>query len=77
MYKRQLVDDAGRVLTNDEALLVLLTLVTATAGAGARVSLPVAIPTVMERVCNEQGIDILWTKLSPAHLMEALSLIHI
>ena len=25
----------------------------------------------MERVCREQGIDILWTKLSPAHLMEA------
>jgi mannose-1-phosphate guanylyltransferase/phosphomannomutase len=65
-----LVDDAGRVLTDDEALLILLNLVTATAGPGARVCLPVAVPKVMERVCREQGVDILWTKLSPAHLME-------
>ena len=30
-----LVDDEGRVLSNDEALLVLLTLVSGTAGPGA------------------------------------------
>ncbi|MFZ0667662.1 MAG: sugar phosphate nucleotidyltransferase [Acidimicrobiales bacterium] len=66
-----LVDDEGRVLTDDEALLVLLALVAQSAGPGARVCLPVAVPMVVEELCREQGIEIVWTKLSPAHLMEA------
>ncbi len=66
-----LVDDEGKVLTNNEALLIFLTLVTANAAPGSRVCLPVAVPLAAERICNEQGIEILWTKLSPAHLMEA------
>jgi mannose-1-phosphate guanylyltransferase/phosphomannomutase len=66
-----LVDDEGKVLTNDEALLVFLTLVAANAAPGSRICLPVSSPLAAERICNEQGIGIIWTKLSPAHLMEA------
>jgi mannose-1-phosphate guanylyltransferase / phosphomannomutase len=66
-----LVDDEGKVLTNDEALLVFLTLVAANAAPGSRICLPVSSPLAAERICNEQGIEIRWTKLSPAHLMEA------
>ena len=65
-----LVDDEGRVLTDDEALLLFLTLVGANAGAGSRICLPVAVPTAAEKICAEQGVEIVWTKLSPAHLME-------
>ncbi len=64
-----LVDDEGRVLTNDEGLLLLLDLVTA-AHPGARVALPVAAPTAAERICAAAGADVVWTKLSAAHLME-------
>jgi mannose-1-phosphate guanylyltransferase / phosphomannomutase len=64
-----LVDDEGRVLSDDEGLLVLLELVTNTM-PGARVALPVAAPTAAERTCSSAGSQILWTKLSSNHLME-------
>jgi mannose-1-phosphate guanylyltransferase/phosphomannomutase len=64
-----IVDDRGRTLTDDEALLVLLTLVTA-AHPGARVALPVAVSQAAEAICREAGADIVWTKLSASHLME-------
>jgi mannose-1-phosphate guanylyltransferase / phosphomannomutase len=68
-----LVDDEGRVLSDDEALLVMLTLVSHTTGPGSRVCLPVAVPKVVESLCSEQGMEIIWTKLSPANLMESSS----
>jgi mannose-1-phosphate guanylyltransferase / phosphomannomutase len=68
-----LVDDEGRVLTDDEALLVLLNLVTSTTEPGHRVCLPVSAPKVAELICRENGAEVVWTKLSPAHLMEAAS----
>ena len=68
-----MVDDEGRVLSDDEALLVFLNLVAATAPDGARVCLPVAVPRVVETVCREHGMEIVWSKLSPAHLMETSS----
>jgi mannose-1-phosphate guanylyltransferase/phosphomannomutase len=67
-----LVDDQGRVLTDDQSLLLLVDLVTATAKA-ARVALPVAAPAAAERLCAEAGAEILWTKLSSTHLMEVAS----
>jgi mannose-1-phosphate guanylyltransferase/phosphomannomutase len=67
-----LVDDAGRVLTNDEALLSFLSLVTE-AHPGARVALPVAVSQVAERMVAAADGSISWTKLSASHLMEAAS----
>jgi len=67
-----LVDDEGRVLGDDQALLLLLDLVTSTLSS-AKVALPVAAPLAAERICMEAGADIIWTKLSATHLMEVAS----
>src|SRR5580700_1455299 len=67
-----LVDGDGRVLTDDEALLLLLDLVVATT-PGSKVALPVAVPTAAEQICAAAGAEIVWTKLSATHLMEVSS----
>jgi mannose-1-phosphate guanylyltransferase/phosphomannomutase len=67
-----LVDDEGRVLNDNEALLLLLELVVSTT-PGARVALPVAAPMAAERICAAAGAEITWTKLSATHLMEVAS----
>jgi mannose-1-phosphate guanylyltransferase / phosphomannomutase len=67
-----LVDDTGHVLSNDEALFALLVLVCA-ANDKAKVALPVAVSREAERLCRDSGLEILWTKLSTAHLMEIAS----
>jgi len=67
-----LVDDEGRVLSDDEALVVLLGLVSSTQ-PGVRVALPVAAPRAAERTCLDSGTEIVWTKLSATHLMEVAS----
>jgi mannose-1-phosphate guanylyltransferase / phosphomannomutase len=64
-----LVDGDGRVLTDDEALLVLLELVVTTI-PGAKVALPVSVPLAAEQICASAGAEIVWTKLSSTHLME-------
>jgi mannose-1-phosphate guanylyltransferase/phosphomannomutase len=64
-----IVDDLGHPLTDDEALLVLLTLVTEAHPSG-RVALPVAASRAAEEICRRAGTDIVWTKLSASHLME-------
>ncbi len=64
-----LVDDSGRVLTDDEGLLAILTLV-CTALDKPTVALPVSVSQVAERICAEAGAEIIWTKLSTSHLME-------
>jgi mannose-1-phosphate guanylyltransferase/phosphomannomutase len=64
-----LVDDSGRVLTDDEALLAILTLV-CTAMEKPKVALPVSVSQAAERICNDAGAQISWTKLSMPHLME-------
>ena len=66
----RLIDDAGRVLTNDEALYGLLTLVVSMSES-ARVALPVAVSRQAERICQSAGAEIVWTKLSASSLMEA------
>ncbi|MHB8439168.1 MAG: sugar phosphate nucleotidyltransferase [Acidimicrobiales bacterium] len=63
-----LVDDEGRVLSADEALVLLVGLVTA-ADPGSPVALPVAAPLAAERICHQNGSSIVWTKLSATHLM--------
>jgi mannose-1-phosphate guanylyltransferase/phosphomannomutase len=64
-----LIDDEGHVLTNDEALMALLTLVTSTR-EHASVALPVSVSSQAERIAKEAGAQITWTKLSTPHLME-------
>ncbi|MHB1503843.1 MAG: sugar phosphate nucleotidyltransferase [Acidimicrobiales bacterium] len=67
-----LVDDEGRVLTDNEALLVILDLVLA-AQPGAKVALPVAAPAAAAAMCDQYGAEVIWTKLSASHLMEVAS----
>jgi mannose-1-phosphate guanylyltransferase / phosphomannomutase len=64
-----LIDDEGHVLSHDEALLALVTLVASTR-KGARIAVPVAASRVVERIAAEHDAEIVWTKLSAAHLMD-------
>ena len=71
-----LVDDGGRILTDDEALILLVDMVS-TRRSKATVALPVAAPMAAERVCTGNGGEVIWTKLSVPHLMELASRKHI
>jgi mannose-1-phosphate guanylyltransferase / phosphomannomutase len=71
-----IVDDKGHTLTDDEALLVLLQLITQTY-PHARVALPVAVSRAAEKICSEAGAEIIWTKLSASHLMEVAATEHV
>jgi mannose-1-phosphate guanylyltransferase/phosphomannomutase len=64
-----IVDDAGTVLTDDQALLALLQLVV-TDEPGARVVLPVSVPDAAARICEDAGATVTYAKLSSANLME-------
>ncbi len=64
-----LIDGTGKVLSNDEALMAYLELITAAEGA-VRVALPVTASTQAERLCAERGVEVLATALSPSALME-------
>ncbi|MCU1498676.1 MAG: nucleotidyl transferase [Acidimicrobiales bacterium] len=67
-----LVDDNGRVLTDDEARLAFVTLV---AGhlLGDRIALPVNVSSVAEKLVAPHGVRIQYTKTSTAALMAAAS----
>ena len=67
-----LVDDEGKVFSDNETLLLLLDLVVSRA-RHAKVALPVATPMAAEQICAEAGAEIMWTKLSATHLMEVAS----
>jgi mannose-1-phosphate guanylyltransferase/phosphomannomutase len=64
-----LVDDAGQVLTHDQALMAMVSLVASVDGS-ARIALPVAASRAAEQAAADHGAEIVWTKLSAAHLME-------
>lgn len=64
-----LIDDLGRVLSPERALLVLVNLVCSVV-RGARVALPVSVSNEALRLADLHGATISWTKLSAAHLME-------
>ena len=64
-----IVDDTGHMLSHDEALLVLVTLITESV-PGARIALPVAASGAAEKICRDNGAEIVWTKLSASHLMD-------
>jgi mannose-1-phosphate guanylyltransferase / phosphomannomutase len=71
-----LIDDAGHVLTDDEALFSLIHLVCATsdpADGPVRIAVPVAVSKAVESYAQDHGAEIVWTKLSTPHLMEVAS----
>ncbi|MFN8036188.1 MAG: sugar phosphate nucleotidyltransferase [Acidimicrobiia bacterium] len=64
-----IIDDEGRALNDEQALLALVSLVTR-AGERVRVGLPVSVSREAERIAKANGAEIVWTKLSAAHLMD-------
>lgn len=64
------VDERGRVVGDDRALLVLLDLV-AGEGGGGRVVLPVTTTRVAERVAERHGVRVAWSGGSAAQLAAA------
>ena len=65
-----LIDDEGHVLSDDEALLAMISLV-ADHMVGDQVALPVTVTQEAERIAADHGVSVRWTKLSAAALMEA------
>ncbi|HWC10620.1 MAG TPA: sugar phosphate nucleotidyltransferase, partial [Acidimicrobiales bacterium] len=64
-----LIDDSGHVLTDEEALMALISLVCAVRD-GARIAMPVAVSRGAERIAADAGAEVVWTKLSSADLMD-------
>jgi mannose-1-phosphate guanylyltransferase/phosphomannomutase len=65
-----LVDGTGRILTDDEALMVFLDLITA-GDEPVRVALPATVSFRAYRLCAERGVEVITTALSSSRLMEA------
>jgi mannose-1-phosphate guanylyltransferase/phosphomannomutase len=63
-----IVDERGELVHDDRALLVLLDLVAAERGRGARLALPVTTTRVAEQVTRFHGAEITWTSTSPGDL---------
>jgi len=68
-----LVDERGRLIQDNRALLVVLDLVAAER-RGGRVALPVTTTRVAEQVTTFHGTEVLWTSTSPADLTRAATL---
>jgi mannose-1-phosphate guanylyltransferase/phosphomannomutase len=71
-----LIDDSGHVLSDDEALFVLIHLVCATQNdddGPLRIAVPVSVSRTVEEYARDHGAEIVWTKLSTSHLMEVAS----
>ena len=64
-----LIDDAGRVLSDDESLYVMLGLVLATQ-SDPSVALPASVPRCFESLVRDAGAELTWTKLSGSHVAE-------
>jgi mannose-1-phosphate guanylyltransferase/phosphomannomutase len=67
-----LIDDSGHVLTNEQALLALLTLVSGHL-LGDTVALPVTVTSHAEAIASEHGVRVRRTKLATSALMDAAS----
>jgi len=64
-----LIDDEGHILTHDEAMLAMVSLVTGV-HEGARVVLPVSASSIAERIAVDAGAEVVWAKVSAPHLMD-------
>jgi mannose-1-phosphate guanylyltransferase / phosphomannomutase len=67
-----LVDDTGRVLSDDEALLAFVSLVSGHT-PGRSIALPLSATSQADRLASDREVSILRTKLSNAALMQAAS----
>ena len=67
-----LVDDGGTVLTDGEALLALVSLVSGHL-LGDRLAVPVNVSRVVEDLAAANGVGVLYTKMATTALMEAAS----
>lgn len=65
-----LIDGTGRVLSDDEAIMAFLELST-TAGETGSVALPVTASDRTVRWCEDRGIEVMSTPLSPSGLLQA------
>ena len=65
-----IIDGTGRVLSDDEAIMVFIELSTI-AGDADRVALPVTASDRALRLCETRGVDLTLTTLSPSGLLEA------
>ncbi len=65
-----MIDDTGKVLSDDEMLFVLVSLICSTTDS-ARIAVPVAVSQEVERFAAAHGAEIVWTKLSSSNLMDA------
>jgi mannose-1-phosphate guanylyltransferase/phosphomannomutase len=66
----RIVDEKGKMVSDDRALLVVLDLVAAERKTG-RVALPVTTTRVAEQVCRFHGVEVNWTPTSMDALTEA------
>jgi len=67
-----LVDNRGVVLSDDEALLTLVSLVSGHL-LGDRLAVPVNVSRVVEGLAAAHGVSVVYTKMATAALMEAAS----
>ncbi len=65
----KVIDDTGRILSNDQLSLAMLSLLLPM-GETSRVGLPVSSPLAAQRLCEQAGAEVVWTKTATAHLME-------
>jgi mannose-1-phosphate guanylyltransferase/phosphomannomutase len=63
-----LVDDKGRIVGRNR-LFALLTLLIARATPGARIAMPVTVPTAVERIAEQNGAEIVRTRSDRRSLM--------
>jgi mannose-1-phosphate guanylyltransferase/phosphomannomutase len=64
-----LIDDAGHVLSDDEAIMAFLQL--SSVPDGSRVALPVTASVHAQRACEARGIEVVWSPLSNSGLLQA------
>ncbi|MGH9297742.1 MAG: hypothetical protein ACRDZP_07185, partial [Acidimicrobiales bacterium] len=67
-----LVDDSGRILSDEEALCVFVAIV-CEQKAGTAIAVPVDAPTEVARIAEAAGSELIWTKLAASELMAASS----
>lgn len=63
-----LVDDRGRIVGRNR-LMALLTLLVARANPGARIAMPLTVPSAVERIAAENGAEIVRTRSDRRSLM--------
>jgi mannose-1-phosphate guanylyltransferase/phosphomannomutase len=69
-----LVDERGELIHDDRALLVVLDLVAAERGLGARIAVPVTTTRVAEQVAGFHGSQVAWTTTAPDDLSRVAGL---